>query len=141
MSERVRSENKWFLDSKILKVIAASYPHLIEEAKVNITPVMTDLVLIQDIYQFVCLTYNPQTDFQHKLLFIASILRMYNPDALIVDCKLHHGLRGAIAKCLSHSGQSTTYYINQTRAYMKIKSFKASVGTITESYLNQNLVS
>jgi hypothetical protein len=129
------------VDAKLLKIIAASHPELIVEAQKNITPVMNDLVLIAKIYDDVCLSYNPKTDFQHKLLFIASILRLFNPDALVIDCKIRHGLRGAIAKCLSHSGQSTTYYINQARAYMKIKSFKASVSLITETYLNQNLVS
>jgi hypothetical protein len=129
------------VDAKLLKIIAASHPELIKEAQKNITPVMNDLALIAKVYDEVCLSYNPKTDFQHKLLFIASILRLFNPEALVIDCKLRHGLRVAIAKCLDHSGPSTTYYINQARAYMKIRSFKAAVGQITENYSPQNLVS
>ena len=125
------------IDARLLKVIAVTYPHLIQEAQQNITPVMTDLIMIREIYDFVCLSYRPHEDYQHKLLFIATILRLFNPDALIIDCKLRNGLRSSLAKCLGDSGTNAHYYIGQARAYMKIKSFKASVTAITEQYLNQ----
>ena len=134
MAERVRRE---FYDSKVLRVLAASYPELIQEAQNNITPVMNDLIMISEIHEYVCLYYNPSTHYTDKLLFIASILRLFNPDALIIDCKLRNGLRSSLAKCLGDSGPNASYYIGQARAYMKIKAFKANVASITEQYLNQ----
>lgn len=134
MAERVRRE---LYDSKVLRVLAASYPDLILEAQNNVTPLMNDLIMIKDIYDYVCLSYRPSSDYQHKLYFIASVLRLFNPDALIIDCKLRNGLRNSLAKCLGESGPNSSYYIGQARAYMKIKSFKASVNSITEQYLNQ----
>ena len=134
MGERIRRD---FHDSKILRVLAAAYPELIERAQQDVTPLMNDLKLIREIYDYVCLSYKPEADYTHKLYFIASVLRLFNPDALIVDCSLRQGLRGSIAGCLNQSGPLTGYYIDQARAYMKIKAFKATVTSITEQYLNQ----
>jgi hypothetical protein len=128
---------RWLIDSKVLKVLAATHPEIVEEAQRSVVPLMNDMIMIKEIYDFTCMSYQPKTDYQHKLLFIASILRLFNPDALIAECKLRHGLRASLAKCIGHSGQSTTYYINQARAYMKIRAFKTSVAEITETYLNQ----
>jgi hypothetical protein len=128
-------------DARLLKVIAVSYPHLIQEAQRDITPVMDDLIMIREIHEFVCLSYQPEKDYQHKLLFIAAILRLFNPDALIIDCKLRNGLRSALGKCLGDSGPNSSYYISQARAYMKIKVFKATVATIVDEYLNQISIS
>ena len=137
MGKCMTDVQRWLIDSKVLKVLSATHPEIVEEAQRAIVPAMNDLIMIKEIYDFTCLSYSPQTDYQHKLLFIASILRLFNPDALIAECKLRHGLRASLAKCLGYSGQSTTYYINQARAYMKIRTFKASVAAMTEQYLNQ----
>lgn len=125
------------IDGRVLKIIAAQHPDLIAEAQNNITPLINDLILIKEIYEYVCLSYHPKTDYTHKLYFIASILRLFNPDALIIDCKLRNGLRSSLANCLGDSGPNSSYYIDQARAYMKIKAFKATVTNITEQYLNQ----
>ena len=135
MRQRKRSET--FIDSTILKLIAASYPEIVEQATINATPLMNDLIMIKDVYDYASLNYQIKTDYQHKLLFIASILRLFNPDALIIDCKIRAGLRASLANCLGHSGPLTTYYMNQARAYMKIRAFRTSVNEITEQYLNQ----
>lgn len=126
-----------FLDSRMLKVIAAMYPDVMLEAEKSVTPLMNDLLLIKEIHEYTCRSYNPSGNYMHKLLFIAAILRLFNPDALIVDRKLRQGLRDSIAKCLGDGGPNTSYYISQTRAYIKIKSFKSSVALITDGYLNQ----
>ena len=125
------------IDGRLLKVIAITYPHLIEEAQNNITPLLHDLIMINEIHDYVCLSYQPSQNYTHKLYFIAVILRLFNPDALILDCKLRNGLRSALANCLGDSGPNSSYYIAQARAYMKIKAFKATVASITDQYLNQ----
>ncbi|QNK61717.1 hypothetical protein H7F33_14290 [Pedobacter sp. PAMC26386] len=125
------------IDARVLKVLAVSHPDLIQEAQESITPLMNNLDLIGEIYAYVCLTYQPAVDYKHKLLFIASILRLFNPDTLIIDCKLRNGVRRSLANCFGESGTNISHYIGQARAYMKIKTFKASVNSITEQYLNQ----
>jgi hypothetical protein len=125
------------IDARVLKVLAVTHPELIQEVQTGITPVMHDLIMIRDIYSFVSLSRKPQSHYLDKLLFIAVILRLFNPDALIIDCKLKNGLRRSLAECLGDSGQNASYYIGQARAYMSIKSFKASVATIVDQYLHQ----
>ncbi|MBB5621598.1 hypothetical protein HDE69_002659 [Pedobacter cryoconitis] len=125
------------IDARVLKVLAVSHPDLILEAQNSITPLMNNLNMIGEIYAYVCLTYKPAEDYIHKLLFIASILRLFNPDALLIECKLRNGIRSSLASCFDDSGTNTSHYIGQARAYMKIKTFKSSVDSITEQYLNQ----
>jgi len=123
-------------EGRILKVLSVTHPEIIDSIRKDITPVMTDLIMIRDVYEQFCSSHKPHEDYIHKLLFIAAILRLFNPDALIIEYKLRSGLRSSIADCLGLSGQNTSYYISQARAYMKIKSFKASVETTIHSYLN-----
>lgn len=125
------------IDGRVLKIIAAQHPELIAEAQKNVTPLINDFMLIKEVYEYVCSSYQPNSNYTHKLYFIASILRLFNPDALIIDCKLRNGLRSSLANCLGDSGPNSSYYIDQARAYMKIKAFKATVASITEQYLNQ----
>lgn len=124
-------------ESKVLKVLAVAHPQLIEEATSNVIPMMEDLIMIRDVQDYVSRSHKPSNSFQDKLVFIAVILRLFNPDALILDCKLRNGLRRELAECLGDSGQNASYYIGQARAYMNIKSFKATVTGIVEGYLNQ----
>lgn len=123
-------------EARIVKVLSLTHPDLIESIIKDITPVMTDLIMIKEVYDVFCVTYNPHDDYNHKLLFIATVLRLFNPDALIIECKLKSGVRASIAKCLDQTGHLTSYYIGQARAYNKIKSFKNSVKLITESYID-----
>lgn len=128
-------------EARIVKVLSITHPELIESIIKDITPVMTDLGMIKQVYDKFCVTYKPNDDYSHKLLFIASVLRLFNPDALIIEYKLRSGIRASLADCLNHTGQLTSYYISQARAYMKIKSFKNDVTLITESYLRNTSVS
>ena len=125
------------MDAKVLKVLAVSHPQLIEEATSNVIPMMEDLIMIRDVHDYVLRSHKPSNSYQDKLVFIAVILRLFNPDALIIDCKLRNGLRRELAICLNDSGQNASYYIGQARAYMSIKPFKATVTGIVEGYLNQ----
>lgn len=131
------NSKRLIIDTRILRILEISYPDLIAKAQNDVTPLMNNLVMITEVYDYVCLNYQPQSDYTHKLLFIASILRLFNPDALIIDCKLRNGLRKSLADCLGDSGSNSSFYVSQARHYMKIKSFKDSVSSITEQYLNQ----
>jgi len=126
------------IDVRVLKVLAVTHPKLIQEVQNQITPVLSNMIMIRDIYDHVSLSYKPSGNYLDKLLFIAIILRLFNPDALIIDCKLKNGLRSSIAECLGDLGPNTSYYISQARAYMKIKSFSENVAVIIDQYLNQN---
>lgn len=125
------------IDAKVLRVLAVAHPQLIEEATSNVIPMMEDLIMIRDVHQYFSAYHEHTNSYQDKLVFIAVILRLFNPDALIIDCKLRNGLRRELANCLNDSGQNASYYIGQARAYMSIKSFKAKVFGIVEAYLKQ----
>jgi hypothetical protein len=129
------------IDAKILKVLAVTHPELVEEAKSNVLPLMNDLMMIRELFEHVSVSRSPENNYLDKLLFIAVILRLFNPDALILDCKLNNGLRRSLAECLGDTGQNASYYIGQARAYMKIKSFSQNVANVIDGYLTQNHVS
>lgn len=124
-------------DIRVLKVLAITHPDIIQEAQEQLMPKFSDMIMIRDIYDHMLKTFNPAADYYDKLLFIAVVLRLFNPDALIIDCKLRHRLRSSIAECMGDNGPNASYYVSQARAYMKIKSFKQRVAAVVDDYLNQ----
>ena len=129
------------IDVRVLKVLAFTHPELIQEVQEELTPKLNDMMMIREIYAHMSLSCSPSKHYVDILLFIAVILRLFNPDALIIECKLRHRLRSSIAECLGDNGPNASYYISQARAYMKIKSFSENVAIIIDGYLNQPAVS
>ncbi len=106
------------LGRKLVKL----YPYLAKELLT--IPDLTDLVLIDDLYSEYCsIQSEPQTKSQqtnHRIVFIAAIIKLFDPDALEYRKNMKNGLRQKLSSTLHCHPTIISDNFTNVRNYIKI---------------------
>lgn len=117
--------------TSILKVIEHTHPEIVREVSAGLIPERTDLSQIRNLYELYRLKtcyHNPSDEFETKMLFVAVVLKLYSPAALIVHNSLKRGVSNQIATCFKSGRRNASYYISQARHYFRhVNSFRERV--------------
>jgi hypothetical protein len=118
--------------AKIGRIIENLHPDMVKGLVAQMKPELTDTSVISAMYAHYSTNHDPENNFNDKLIFIASILKLYCPSALFFDCRLTNGVNITLTKVMGYNHmQSVSYYISPTRVYIKNSNFKEAVERIS----------
>lgn len=105
------------------------YPEIAKEITRKVSPTITDIEHIPNIYQRF-----QQTKHEDKLLFIAVVLKLYCPGVFLLHSEYcQKGVVSQLGIILGKRSQShISHLVSQAKAYMKIPSFAEQVEKVRE---------
>ena len=123
--------------ARLSKVFIRRCPEIYQEIMSASTPELRDTRLIELLYAYYLQKFPTPLDreeaFLHKLVFISSILRLFCPSALFFNLRVTGKIVTILTKTMGYNHkQSLSYFVTQSRVYIKNKSFIERVETLSE---------
>ena len=115
----------------LVRKVKKHYPHIYEE--LILIPEVMDFNYINTVFDyFVSIGKNPRKIGDNKLIFIAVIVKLYDPDVFSGDKKnLRNGLRAKLAMVLHSEPSTISHGLKTSKNYFEIYVlFREEVNTI-----------
>lgn len=120
--------------ARILTAVLKSHPDVVNEVMQAATPSLRDTSLLPDIYKHYNDTNTPlginskDAIYNHKIIFISSILNLYDPTSLYHNCIVTGRICTILADVMGYTNrQSVSELVGASRAYIKNPSFREKV--------------
>lgn len=121
--------------AKIAMVVKNYHPEIFNSISSSMEPTLKDISLIKTFYEMYHNGNGKKSDFRQKIVFIASILKLYSPATLLYGSKVTCGVLTALQKAYGcNNKQSLGLYTCRTPAYYKNPSFREEIEKVSQLF-------
>lgn len=117
---------------KLGRALSVAYPEIFKSILDTMQPELNDLSLIPKMYDHFCVDHNPKNEFNDKITFVSSVLKLYSPSSLFLNSRVTVGVCTILINQMGYNHkQSVSKLVGQCRVYIKNPKFRENIERVS----------